>query len=198
MGDPRYIVRAAKFVCVDESGVDIFGSDEPYWVFTARGADPNVHTTRSKVFGDVDSGDTRPFASDNGRNVIWPRKGATAGAAGPIALAIQLWEADQGDPSEISEKTERAFDLGAEAPVIGEWVRRVPGIVRDQIADFIGDDLMGSKTLSFSASRLARRLPRVGSRLTQKHRFGGNSGDLPFEVAGGPDYDLFIEVTRVA
>jgi hypothetical protein len=73
----------------------------------------------------------------------------------------------------------------------------VPGIVRDQIADFIGDDLMGSKTLSYSATRLARRLPRVGATLTERHRFGGNSGDLPFEVAGGPDYDLFLEVARV-
>ena len=113
MADPRYIVRAVKFVCVDESGFDFAGSDEPYWVFTARGADPVVHTTRSKVFGDVDSGDVRPFATENGRNVVWPRKGATAGAPGPIALSIQLWEADQGDPEEIAKQTERVFDLGA-------------------------------------------------------------------------------------
>jgi len=198
MGNARYVVRIKTFVCVDESGVDFTGSDEPYWIFTARGAGPEVHTTRSKVFGDVDSGDTRSFAADNDRNVVWPRKGAAAGAPGPIALTIQLWESDQGDPAEIAKQTERAFDLGSQAPVIGEWVRRVPAIVRDQIAEFVGDDLMGSKTLSFPAARLARQLPRVGSKLTQKHRFGGNSGDLPFEVAGGPDYDLFLEVTRVA
>jgi hypothetical protein len=167
-------------------------------VFTARGADPTVNTTRSKVFGDVDSGDVRPFATENGRNVIWPRKGATAGAPGPIALSIQLWEADQGNAEEIAKQTEKVFDLGGEAPVIGEWIRRVPGIVRNQIADFIGDDLMGSKTLHFPANRLARQLPNVGSRITQKYRFGGNSGDLPFEVAGGPDYDLIVEVARVA
>jgi len=153
---------------------------------------------RSDGCGDVDSGDVRPFATDNGRNVVWPRKGATAGAHGPIALTVQLWEADQGDPDEIAKQTQRVFDLGGEAPVIGEWIRRVPGIVRDQIADFVGDDLMGSKTLSYSASRLASQLPNVGDRVTQKHRFGGNSGDLPFEVAGGPDYDLIVEVTRVA
>jgi hypothetical protein len=120
MGTPLYVVRAVKFVAVDESGFDFTGSDEPYWVFTSRGTDPEVHTTRSKVFGDVDSGDTRPFATENGRNVVWPRKGATSGASGPIAISIQLWESDQGDPERIAKQTQRAFDIGGEVPVIGE------------------------------------------------------------------------------
>lgn len=200
--DRRYVVRAVKFFCSDESGRDFPGSDEPYWIFTGRGPSPEIHTTRSKVFGDVDSGDTRPFEAANDRNVIYPERGATEGGAGPIALSIQLWESDQGDPVETLKQTRRAFDLAAQAPVIGTWVRLVPGIVRDQIIDqvasTIGDDLMGSATLSFPASRLTRQLPSVGARFTQKIHLGGRSGDLPFEIAGGPDYDLFLEVTRVA
>lgn len=70
--------------------------------------------------------------------------------------------------------------------------------MRDQISKFIGNDLMGSKTLFFPESRLRKRLTSVGSRLIEKHRFGGMGGDLPFEVAGGPGYDLFIEVRRVS
>ncbi|MGN6803635.1 MAG: hypothetical protein ACTHJN_17170, partial [Ginsengibacter sp.] len=68
----------------------------------------------------------------------------------------------------------------------------------DKISQFIGNDLMGSKTLFYSETRLRRRLTSVGSSFIEKHRFGGNSGDLPFEVAGGPDYDLFLEVRRVS
>jgi hypothetical protein len=198
MSEPRYAVRIVKFDCVDESGVDFIGSDEPYWVFTARDPNGKVHTTRSKVFGDVDSGETRRFQTDGDRNVIWPRKGATQGAQAPIGLSIQLWEADQGDPDVVAKRTEQAFDLGELAPVVGDWVRLVPPIVRDQLADFIGDDLMGSTTLHFPASRLARQLPRQGATLIRKVRLGGRSGDLPFEIAGGPDYDLHIKVTRVA
>ena len=198
MSDPRYVVRVIKFKCVDESGFDFAGADEPFWVFTARDPNGKIHTTRSKVFSDVDSGDQRKFKTDNGRNVIWPRKGATRGAAGPIALSIQLWEADQGDHDKVVRNTQKAFDLGGKAPVGGEWIKRVPSVVRNQLADFIGDDLMGSKTLHFSARRLARQLRKPRAKLTQKFRFGGKSGDLPFEVAGGPDYDLIIEVARAS
>lgn len=194
----NYTVRIIKFKCVDESGIDFLGSDEPCWIFTAKDNQGVVSTCRSKEFSNVDSGNIEKFQTDNNRNVVWPRKGAAGGAPGPIALTVQLWDIDQGNPDDIERKTEKAFDLGAEAPVIGEWIRRVPSIVRDQISQFIGNDLMGSKTLFYPETRLRRRLTSVGSSFTEKHRFGGNSGDLPFEVAGGPDYDLFVEVRRVS
>jgi len=198
MGDAKYVVRAIKFKCLDESGVDWTGSDDTYWVFSARDSAGRVHTTRSQEFSDVDSGDQRKFDNADGQNVIWPRKGASGGESGSIALSIQLWESDQGSPDSIARNTQRAFELGDQAPVIGEWIRTVPGVVRDQISDFVGDDLMGSKTLHIPASRLARQLPRPGARMTQTFRFGGDSGDLPFEVAGGPDYDLTVEIARVS
>ncbi len=194
----NYTVRILKFKCVDESGLDILGSDEPCWIFTARDDQGGVSTTRSKEFSNIDSGDVVKFLTDNNRNVIWPKKAAAGGASGPVALTIQLWDIDQGNPDEIERKTEKAFDLGSQVPVVGEWIRRVPSIVRDQIANFIGNDLMGSKTLFFPEARLRRRLTSVGSKFVETHRFGGNSGDLPFEVAGGPDYDLVIEVQRVS
>lgn len=195
---PTYVVRIIKFRCIDESGVDLLGSDEPYWIFTVRDPNGKVNTINSRVFSNVDSGDQERFHTDNDRNVIWPGKGDTAGAVGPIALSIQLYEQDQGDPTDVARKTQQAFDLGALAPVVGQWVRLVPSIVKDKLGDLIADDLMGSKTLLFPASRLARQLPKPGNKRVETHRFGGNSGDLPFEIAGGPDYDLTIEIARVS
>jgi hypothetical protein len=195
---PTYVVRIIKFKCVDESGIDFLGSDEPYWIFTARDPNGKVSTTNSRAFDDVDSGDQEKFLTDNNRNIIWPQKGDTTGAPGPIALSIQLYEKDQGDPADVATKIQRAFDLGSLAPVVGEWVRRVPSVVRDKLGDLIADDLMGSKTLLFPASRLAHKLPSPGSKRVETHRFGGNSGDLPFEISGGPDYDLTIEIARVS
>ena len=77
-------------------------------------------------------------------------------------------------------------------------VQKVPGVVVKPLGKFVGNELMGSKTLFYPTSRLAKQLPNVGSRMLERHRFGGSGGDLPFQVAGGPDYDLFIEVRRVS
>ncbi len=195
---PNYTVRIIKFTCVDESGFDFVGSDEPFWIFTSRDASGTVSTTNSKEFGDVDSGETFKFATDNDRNVVWPKKGFKQGAPGPIAMSIQLWEHDQGDPNDVAAKTQKILDLGSKAPVVGKWVSLVPSFVTDQLVNIIADDLMGSKTLLFPTSRLAKQFPHPGDRAIERFRFGGNSGDLPFEVAGGPDYDLFLEIQRVS
>ena len=29
--------------------------------------------------------------------------------------------------------------------------------------------------------------------MTERFHFGGKNGDLPFTVAGGPDYDLWLQ-----
>ncbi len=47
MSDPRYLVRTIEFKCIDESGIDWIGSDEPYWIFTALRSNVNPNTTCS-------------------------------------------------------------------------------------------------------------------------------------------------------
>jgi hypothetical protein len=204
---PNYIVKILKFDCLDESGVDWLGSDEPLWVFTANAAG-KASTTRSMEFGDVDSGDTVKFKTDNNRNTVWPSKGSTTGAAGPIALSIQLWEIDQGNPDTIAAQTEDALTAAAVAataiaagtgqPEAIPWIARVRDAVRGPLTNLIADDLMGSATLLWPVTRLRNQLPQPGSSFIEKRRFGGHSGDLPFEIAGGPDYDLYLQVTRVS
>lgn len=192
-----YTVQALKFKAVDESGIDWTGSDEPLWVFTAN-AGGRVSTTRSREFGDVDSGDTLTFDATRNRNTVWPVARDSRGAPGPIGLAVQLSEIDQGQPDDIAAKTEKALNLAQWAPVVGEWVGKARGVVRDSLNNLIADDLMGSRTLLWSASVLHRRLPRPGTSFVERFRFSGRSGDLPFDVAGGPDYNLWVRVRRIS
>src|SRR4030095_3183291 len=97
----NYTVRIVKFTCVDESGIDFLGSDEPCWMFTAKDGQGAVSTCRSKEFSNVDSRDTEKIQTDNNRSVVWHKKGAAGGGPAPIALAVQLWDIDQGSPDEI-------------------------------------------------------------------------------------------------
>jgi hypothetical protein len=191
-----YTVRAMRFKCVDESGIDFLGSDEPYWVFSAVNAQgTSVKTNRSKVFGDVDSGETKRFPVPNtGDNIVWPDKGVRGGAPGPIALSVQLWESDQGNPDKTAQVTNAAFlAAGVFPPTV--WVNAIPNVVREKLIGFIADDIMGSRTILFSQRRLAR-LTEPGQFFEQTFRVSGRSGDLPFDVAGGPDYDLTLQVGR--
>ena len=54
-------MNALKFTAVDESGIDLSGSDEPYFKFKSIAADGAQHSWYSHVFGDIDTGDTAHF-----------------------------------------------------------------------------------------------------------------------------------------
>jgi hypothetical protein len=191
-----YVVRAVKFYCGDESGKDYTGSDEPYWVYTARYGKGHIKTNKSIEFGGVDSGTTKQFDPTQSYSWIWPQKGRAAtgepeGAAAPIEFSIQLWESDQGSREKMVEATHDAFLAAEKVPLYGDFLKSAPDIVKKflmgKIAKALGDDLMGSETFSFTADQLSSRLPQVGNRFTEKRHFSGH----------GPDYDLYFEVVRV-
>jgi hypothetical protein len=196
---PNYVVRAVRFKCVDESGIDWTGSDEPYWVFSALDAQGTaLATNRSKVFGTVDSGETKRFPVPNrGDNIIFPDRGVGGGAAGPIALSIQLWESDQGDPDKTAQATNAALVAAGLFPPT-QWVAAVGAVVRKELVGFIADDIMGSRSILFRQSRLNDTLKEKGDFFEQIFRFSGDSGDLPFGLGGSPDYDLTLQVERVS
>lgn len=189
MPTPRYRLEALGFACLDESGVDIFGSDEPKWFFTwTNGKAPK--TVASREFGDIDSGDTRRWTPPLR---ITPGGGVT----GPLALSIQLYEVDQGDEAKMRTAVETAV-TAANLVAMAKTGKPLPlpESVKKQLVKLLGNDLMGSATVAFSATELRRRLPRPGASVVRTLKIGGNSGDLPFEVAGGPDYQITCRVVR--
>lgn len=190
MPTPRYQVDAIQFKCVDESGVDFFGSDEPKWFFSwTNGKAPK--TVASREFGDIDSGDTRRWTPPL-------RITPAGGVPGPLALSIQLFEIDQGNPDKMRTAVELAV-TAADLVAVAKTGKPLPfrDAISKQLVDLLGNDLMGSSTVAFSSSELTRRLPRPGVGLVRTLNIGGKSGDLPIEIAGGPDYQITFRVLRL-
>ena len=175
---PNYVVRAIRFKCVDESGIDWTGSDEPYWVFSAvddKGT--ALATNKSKVFGDTDSNETKRFptpGAKRGDNIIFPDRGVGSGGPGPIALSIQVWDKDQGDPEKTAQATNAALVAAGLFPPT-KWVAAVGAVVRQDLINLIADDIMGSRTILFTQSRLDDTLKEKGEFFEQIFRFSGNS-----------------------
>lgn len=98
-GGPRFIVEAISFKAVDESDYDYpYTSDEIFAVFSGGG-----RSTITSTFDDVDTGETRRFASH--QSCIWPAidpDGTNndrwacdpAGGAGPIEFQVSLYDDD--------------------------------------------------------------------------------------------------------
>jgi hypothetical protein len=187
MANPRYRLEAVGFKCVDESGIDIFGSDEPRWFCSwTNGKAPK--TVPSREFGDIDSGDTRRWNP--------PLRITPTAVAAPLAVSIQLYEIDQGDPEKMRVAVERAVTAANLASLVTSGTPvSLPDSVKKQLVNLLGNDLMGSATVAFSEASL-RKLRRPGHSLVRTLEIGGKSGDLPFEVAGGPDYEITLRVVR--
>lgn len=186
----RYKIEAVRFTATDESGWDRAGSDEPMFTFTSAIGDDS-HTVRSREFGNVDSGDTRTLE-------MCVIESCTEGFSEPLKLSIQLFEMDWGSPEDTKKAVEAAatvVEWGVLA-VTGSKVE-VPSWLTNQLSAMAGNDLMGSLTLEFDPAELINEVPVVGGSTVKRYHLGGNSGDLPFEIAGGPDYHLELRVTRL-
>jgi hypothetical protein len=206
----RYVITASRFHCGDESGPDWWGSDEVIWTFTTKLNEREHQTRVSREFGSVDSGDTKRFGlqgvkMDGPFNFSFQYEPfhlaplqvhGNEGVPTPIGISVQLFEMDQGKNLEKSIK--KAFEEAEGLPKVGDWVKIIPDCVRDYLVKVFEDDLMGSNTILFGSRMLERQLPAVGDSVEMKFDFGGQGGDLPFKVAGGPNYELYLEVERVA
>ncbi|MFF2317374.1 hypothetical protein ACFVTE_14000 [Arthrobacter sp. NPDC058097] len=191
----NYVVRALKFTCVADTGPDWGGTDDLYWIFTAL--DPGAQQTktmRSNVFAEVIPGGTRLFPP---KSVVWPKQGDIDGAPGPIALSVQLWEEDQGNAEATRKTTEQEMSAVGYLPQLTDWAAQAASVVGLAVVGAVEDEVMGAKTFLFQQSRLRKLLKNPGDSYIERFLFGGNTGDLLFEVAGVPDYELFLQVERV-
>ena len=157
-----YTIKATKFRCNDETGWDWTGSDEPYWIFGSLGSGIAV-TTKSQIFGGVDSGDTRNFAANEG--CIWGQ-GCTAKSLpeGEIGSLVSLFEHDSGDPEKIKAGFAAAFAAAAgilTATGIAAWIGAVVagvGAVLQWLLGFLDEDHIADQTFVFNSQLLEKQL----------------------------------------
>jgi hypothetical protein len=191
----RYKVEALRFRAIDESGYDFLGSDEI--IAIVRVPAHNV-LTASKIFGDVDGGETRSFARN--QSCILPIAGLNAnfnvvradhgdtwtcsanGAPGPFAFTVEMYEKDDGFFHDCIR-----LELGCEfstGPSSGN------------------DDLVGRRTLVFPESELAAVMPNVNDTFEESIKLGPchdenvvcGSGWLGWS---GPEYKFTWRLTRL-
>lgn len=184
--DP-FSIKATGFHCSDETGVDFFGSDEPYWVFGSVGAGVAI-TTRSRVFGDVDSGDNLTF--NDGEGWIWGQDGQPHPLPdGQIGSLVSLWEHDSGDPEEVRSATAAAFATAAAVLAVtgvAAWVGAVVagvGSVVSWLIGFMDDDHIADQTFIFDRQTVIDQAGKVGSSFNVSRRFTDGDGDYTLTIA---------------
>ncbi|WP_017622373.1 hypothetical protein [Nocardiopsis chromatogenes] len=181
-----FTIKATEFRCNDETGADFWGSDESYWIFATL-AEGTTVTTKSRTFGDVDSGDRRTFSAADG-NIWGPNGGAQRFPEGQIGTMIQLWEHDHGDPEKIRKGVAAAFAAAAgvlAASGVAAWIGAVVagvGAVVHELLAFLDDDLIGEQTFVFHTTTLAKQVRNVGDTQTMTRRFTDGDGDYTLTI----------------
>lgn len=184
--NPQYTIKATSFRCNDETGTDWWGSDEPFWIFGSVGLGTAV-TTRSHVFGDVDTGDSRTFAS--GEGCIWGQNCLPQDfPEGEVGSLISLWEHDYGDPERIRAGVAAAFAAAAgilAATGVAAWVAAVVvgvGAVIQWLLGFLDDDHIADQTIVFTRQVLQDQLAKVGQQFNMSRRFTDGDGDYTLQI----------------
>lgn len=184
--DP-FRIKATTFHCTDETGIDWTGSDEPYWIFGAVGNGVSI-TTRSQVFGDIDSGDNGTFGPAEGW--IWGLDNTPQPLPqGEIGVLIQLWEHDSGNPDKTKAAVGAAFAVAAGVLAVtgvASWVAAVVsgvGAAVQWLLGFMDDDHIADQTFVFTRQTLLDQANKAGSTVNVTRRFTDGDGDYSATIA---------------
>jgi hypothetical protein len=187
----RYRITAASFTATDESGIDISGSDEPYWIFNTVSNGGTSSSKSSNVYGSIDTGDTQSFSLFD--NCYWGCSNAGAPAPVGVGLSVQLWEHDLGDVPDILFDTAEAFQGAGPiltAAGVPAWVGTATTAVGhglEYILEWAQDDLLGTSTFAYSVDYLAGQLPVRGASFVDTRLFQGSDSN----------YSLTLVVRRI-
>jgi hypothetical protein len=185
--NPRYTVKATSFKCNDRATDSIFGpSNEIYWIFGSLGSGTAI-TTRSRIFGDVDSGEGRNFGATEG--CIWGQDCAAQDfPEGEIGSMIQLWEHDEGNVDKIQAGFAAAFAAAAgilAATGVASWVGAVVagvGAVLQWLLGFLNDDHIADQTIVYTRQVVEDQLRKAGQSFNLVRRFTDGDGDFTLTI----------------
>jgi len=160
-----YVVIAQTMHCHDETHADWWGSDDTFFVFRDPVSNSAVMTA---AFGNVDSGDTRPFTQaqscvtplanfldgPNNRALSW-----TCGSPGVTSISFVVEAYEDDEDGALGIRSYYSYEGGectdAQAPAN------------------CNDDLIGRAVVTHSAEQLDQWLPNVGLTTQLTVRLGG-------------------------
>lgn len=182
-----FSIKATKFRCNHRGTDSVFDPKcEYYFIFGSTDGNTSV-TTQSKVFNNVDSGDTLTFPSVDGN--LWGQSGhAEPLPAGEIGVLVTVAEHDSGDPEQVRAGVAAAFAAASGiliAAGITAWIGAVVAGVGGLITWLIGftaDDIVGDTAFTFNGSLLAKQLSSVGSSIPTERRITDGNDDLTVTI----------------
>lgn len=195
------VVRYTGLHCFGETDWDQGSdSDEPYFIFGVSAPTNVVTTVRTRVYDDVDGGESR---SEN------PPLQLYRGVPYGLAIGTVLMENDFGDPDKYKAEVQKAVDSAHQAgvaalgfiPVVGPAVAAIAGPVLGKLmpalGSFInklfdwGDDRVGSAVLTLTG----RDLVLLATRGKTDSNFGfPYRAQTPLISGGGASYKAFFDV----
>ena len=200
---PRYTVEALGFHANDEAGYDSpffapWSSDEI--VVVIRDDERGV-ITLSRIFEDVDSGESRSFRPEE--SCILPIDGPSEPSGRLLAASYDLWRcASAGIPGRFGFTVElHEEDSGFFRDCL-DGLSAELGCSFSLLAGHGGhNDLIGKRTLEFSAAELASAMPNVGDTFDQTIKLGDcHDADGCVDSPGlptGPEYTFTYRLTRL-
>lgn len=201
MRKPMFKVEAIDFICFDESGADIFGSDEVVTFFHSVHGNPSLMVPRK--IGNVDKADREEYGAKE--NCILPiRPTRNVGASKVLQAPEDTWQCrDGGTPGPIQFTVYMYED---DHHITLPFCFTGPA---SEGLDIKGkdcyDDLIGRDTISYSEAVLVSMLPNVGDSRRIETILGGPCGHVePGDACGtgwlsptGPEYQFSYRITRL-
>jgi uncharacterized membrane protein YphA (DoxX/SURF4 family) len=180
-------IKATKFHCNHRGTDAVFKPKCEYYFIFVTTAGGSTNTTRSTVFEDVDTGDTRIFNSTDGN--MWGLAGLPAPLpVGDVVVKVFLWEHDNGDPDAVREGVAAVVaGLGGIllASGVAAWagavVVAVGGVVT-WLTTFMEDDSVTDVTAEFDGVTLAKQLTSVGASTRTEWRLTDGNDDLTLTI----------------
>lgn len=196
---PIYTCKILGFECIKRQRDSIFyPSNEPYFLFgtTASG---ETFSQKSRIFEDVDNGDKRVFAAEEG--CLWGENCLPQAfpKEGKFGCAITCMEHDSGNVDKVKKGFAAAFASAAgilAATGVAAWIAAVVAAVGGAIQWFLSiaeDDLIDTQVFTFTREVIDGKLGPLPTKKGKKQWFDVNKF---FVAEDGATYRVKIRICR--
>jgi hypothetical protein len=182
-----FSIKATKFRCNHRGTDSVFDPKCEYYFIFGSTTGTSALTTRSKIFENVDTGDTLTFPSVDGN--MWGLNGhAEPLPTGEIGILVTVVEHDLGKVEDVQAGVAAAFATASTVLFltgVAAWIGVVVAAVGGALGWLIGlsaDDHVGDAAFAFDGALLAKQLASVGSSMPTERRITDGNDDLTVTI----------------